>query len=24
VEGSRTVGADWSPPVLEGWEPPLH
>jgi hypothetical protein len=24
VEGSRTVGADWHPPVLEGWEPPLH
>jgi hypothetical protein len=24
VEGSRTVGADWKPPVLEGWEPPLH
>ena len=24
VEDSRTVGADWSPPVLEGWEPPLH
>jgi hypothetical protein len=24
VEGSRTVGADWRPPVLEGWEPPLH
>lgn len=22
VEGSRTVGADWRPPVLEGWEPP--
>jgi hypothetical protein len=21
VEGSRTVGADWKPPVLEGWEP---
>jgi hypothetical protein len=21
VEGSRTVGADWQPPVLEGWEP---
>ena len=20
--GSRTVGADWKPPVLEGWEPP--
>ena len=24
VEGSRTVGRDWRPPVLEGWEPPLH
>jgi hypothetical protein len=24
VEDSRTVGADWHPPVLEGWEPPLH
>jgi hypothetical protein len=24
VEDSRTVGADWRPPVLEGWEPPLH
>jgi hypothetical protein len=22
VEGSRTVGTDWKPPVLEGWEPP--
>jgi hypothetical protein len=22
VEGSRTVGTDWRPPVLEGWEPP--
>ena len=22
VEGSRTVGTDWHPPVLEGWEPP--
>ena len=22
--GSRTVGTDWKPPVLEGWEPPLH
>jgi hypothetical protein len=21
VEGSQTVGADWRPPVLEGWEP---
>ena len=24
VEGSRTVGADYRPPVLEGWEPPVH
>ena len=24
VEGSRTVGTDWKPPVLEGWEPPQH
>ena len=24
VEGSRTVGADWKPSVLEGWEPPEH
>jgi hypothetical protein len=24
VAGSRTVGQDWRPPVLEGWEPPLH
>jgi hypothetical protein len=22
--GIRTVGEDWRPPVLEGWEPPLH
>jgi len=22
VEKSKTVGADWKPPVLEGWEPP--
>jgi hypothetical protein len=22
VEGSPTVGADWRPSVLEGWEPP--
>jgi hypothetical protein len=22
VEGSKTVGADWKPPVLEGWEKP--
>jgi hypothetical protein len=24
VEDSRTVGADWHAPVLEGWEPPQH
>jgi hypothetical protein len=24
VAASRTVGTDWEPPVLEGWEPPLH
>ena len=24
VAGSRTVGTDWRPPVLEGWEPPDH
>jgi hypothetical protein len=24
VEGSRTVGADYKPSVLEGWEPPAH
>jgi hypothetical protein len=24
VEGSRTVGEDWRPPIIEGWEPPLH
>ena len=24
VEGSRTVGADWRPAVLEGWESPAH
>jgi len=24
VAGSRTVGEDWRPPVLEGWEPPMH
>jgi hypothetical protein len=22
VEGSKRVGTDWKPPVLEGWEPP--
>jgi hypothetical protein len=24
VEDSKTVGTDWKPPVLEGWEPPDH
>jgi hypothetical protein len=24
VPGSATVGADWTAPVLEGWEPPVH
>jgi hypothetical protein len=24
VDGSATVGTDWRPPVLEGWEPPAH
>jgi hypothetical protein len=24
VESSRTVGSDWRPAVLEGWEPPEH
>jgi len=24
VKDSTTVGTDWRPPVLEGWEPPLH
>jgi hypothetical protein len=24
VEGSRTVGEDWRPGVLEGWEAPAH
>jgi hypothetical protein len=24
VEGSKTTGTDWKPPVLEGWEPPAH
>jgi hypothetical protein len=24
VAGSKTVGTDWHPPVLEGWEPPDH
>ena len=23
VEGSQTVGTDWKPPVLEGWERPV-
>jgi hypothetical protein len=24
VEGSKMVGTDWKPPVLEGWESPEH
>src|ERR1700761_5684494 len=24
VENSPIVGTDWTPPVLEGWEPPAH
>ena len=24
VQDSRTVGMDWTAPVLEGWEPPQH
>ena len=24
VENSKRVGTDYSPPVLEGWEPPAH
>ncbi|MGZ4224344.1 MAG: hypothetical protein ACXVSU_25235 [Solirubrobacteraceae bacterium] len=24
IEGSRTVGSDYKPSVLEGWEAPLH
>jgi len=24
VANSKTVGTDWKPPVLEGWEPPVH
>jgi hypothetical protein len=24
VRGSRTVGTDWQPSTLEGWEPPAH
>jgi len=24
VAGSKTVGTDWRPSVLEGWEPPGH
>jgi hypothetical protein len=24
VEGSRTVGTDYKPSVLEGWDPPAH
>jgi hypothetical protein len=23
-DGSETVGADWRPAVIEGWEPPAH
>jgi hypothetical protein len=24
MEDTRTVGENWKPPVLEGWEPPAH
>jgi hypothetical protein len=24
VPNSETVGEHWTPPVLEGWEPPAH
>ena len=24
VAGSKTVGTDWQPSTLEGWEPPAH
>ena len=24
VANSKTVGTDWKPPVLEGWEAPIH
>lgn len=24
IEDSKTVGADWRPPVLEGWQPRVH
>jgi hypothetical protein len=24
VDGSETVGTEWRPPALEGWEAPLH
>ena len=24
TDGSKTVGTDYHPPVLEGWEPPAH
>ena len=24
VENPKTVGENWQPPVLEGWEPPVH
>jgi hypothetical protein len=24
VDNPKMVGANWKPPVLEGWEPPVH
>ena len=24
VDDPKTVGENWKPPVLEGWEPPIH
>ena len=24
IENPKTVGENWQPPVLEGWEPPVH
>ena len=24
IENPKTVGENWKPPVLEGWEPPVH
>jgi len=24
VDNPKTVGTNWQPPVLEGWEPPMH